>query len=149
MKKKVNKHLAIWAAGFFDGEGCISIAKSKSKTHKRGYSHFIRVDICQCEIKPLKILQKSYGGKLGNYTTSNSKRVNKLSFRKNEIEYFLSTIQKYSICKNREIILALQFLKTLNGKGSKAVSDKVFKQRDDLWSKCRKVKEVKYGTRVR
>jgi hypothetical protein len=55
----VNREIKLaWAAGFIDGEGCISIY------HQRGY--YLVLTVSQKSKKPLLELQKIFGGKLYN-----------------------------------------------------------------------------------
>lgn len=44
-----------WAAGFFDGEGCISLANRKTKPS-------LRVSVCQMDRRPLDRFHKALGG---------------------------------------------------------------------------------------
>jgi len=56
-----NDEITIWAAGFFDGEGCISIGKPSGpkSTHYR-----MTVKVAQKIDTPLKVLQRYWGGSL-------------------------------------------------------------------------------------
>lgn len=40
----------IWAAGFFDGEGCISLRTGRN----RKYGNYLRVTITQTDVRPLE-----------------------------------------------------------------------------------------------
>lgn len=61
-----NEELA-WAAGFFDGEGYISIVARNTKIHNRHYHHqYIRLGINHVDPRPLQRFQQLFGGKLVN-----------------------------------------------------------------------------------
>ncbi len=51
----------IWAAGFLDGEGCFSIAKTFDKKYDK-HRYIIRVAVSQKHEAPLKVLEKLFGG---------------------------------------------------------------------------------------
>lgn len=50
-----------WAAGFVDGEGCISIVKQTFKDPKRRPIYRVRVQVAQSDLGVLKKLQKILG----------------------------------------------------------------------------------------
>jgi len=52
----------IWAAGFVDGEGCISIIKNRHAGCVRGYYYTMRVAVSQRGRRPLDELAKLFGG---------------------------------------------------------------------------------------
>jgi hypothetical protein len=55
-----------WAAGFFDGEGCISIAKpvNKRKTGKVYVTYALQAIIAQRDRRPLEVLVGLFGGNI-------------------------------------------------------------------------------------
>ena len=57
-----------WAAGFFDGEGCIGITRDvrPASTRWRGGSvrHRLRLEVDQIDMAPLLILKELFGGAL-------------------------------------------------------------------------------------
>lgn len=56
-------HDLAWAAGFFDGEGFITIQKRKSKVNDKVYEgHYLRIGINHVAIEPLQFIQKTLGG---------------------------------------------------------------------------------------
>lgn len=50
-----------WAAGFMDGEGCISIARQKYSDPARRDTFRLRVDITQNHLKVLRYFEKAVG----------------------------------------------------------------------------------------
>ncbi len=56
----------IWAAGFFDGEGCVSVRRRKpvnqGKTASQEYTYVLVVTANQKARSPLEILQQLFGG---------------------------------------------------------------------------------------
>lgn len=69
----VDRDLLIWAAGFFDGEGCVSIGKAtnRKKDRKTGVlngkvyvGYHMHVIVCQKEIEALQRFHAMFGGSL-------------------------------------------------------------------------------------
>lgn len=54
-------HEVAWAAGFFDGEGFITIQK---RGHKNYVGHYLRIGVNHVAIEPLLQLQKLFGGNI-------------------------------------------------------------------------------------
>lgn len=58
-------HEISWAAGFFDGEGYVSIVERETKYKDKVYiGHYLRIGINHVNPKPLQEFQKIFGGKL-------------------------------------------------------------------------------------
>lgn len=59
-------HEISWAAGFFDGEGFVSIQKRKHvyKTGKTYTGHYLRIGINHVAPEPLQEMQRLFGGTL-------------------------------------------------------------------------------------
>lgn len=51
-----------WAAGFIDGEGCISIARQNSKTCRSGHRYTMKLVVSQKRRPALDKLQAMFGG---------------------------------------------------------------------------------------
>lgn len=63
------EQLVIWAAGFFDGEGCISVAQHK----KRGYCA-LNMTVFQTIKEPLEVLAHLFGGSIRPRRASGTSR---------------------------------------------------------------------------
>jgi len=59
-------HEVAWAAGFFDGEGYITIQHgySKNPNGKKYFRHSLRIGINHVSIEPLLEMQRLFGGKI-------------------------------------------------------------------------------------
>lgn len=57
-------HDVAWAAGFFDGEGFVTIQKrnSKAKSGKRYESYYLRIGINHVAVEPLDEMLRIFGG---------------------------------------------------------------------------------------
>jgi hypothetical protein len=59
-------HEVAWAAGFFDGEGYVTIQHgySKGPNGKKYFRHSLRIGINHVAIEPLLEMQRLFGGKI-------------------------------------------------------------------------------------
>ncbi len=55
-------HFDIWAAGFFDGEGCVLVAKCKNTGVRGGWNYYLQVSIAQQDRRPLELINSKFGG---------------------------------------------------------------------------------------
>ena len=55
-------HFGIWAAGFFDGEGCVLVAKCKNTGVRGGWNYYLQVSIAQQDRRPLELINSKFGG---------------------------------------------------------------------------------------
>ena len=57
-------HDVAWAAGFFDGEGFVTIQKrnTKAKSGKRYESYYLRIGINHVAVEPLNEMHRIFGG---------------------------------------------------------------------------------------
>lgn len=130
---------AAWFAGFFDGEGSISLLILRGRTYKKGStlrkeknpnSLEIRVYIQisnQCR-EPLERYKKEFGGYLGEHSNGRVKAFYKWGLAgRDRVKKFLQAIQPYLVIKLPQCILALEACSLQTGRGSHkkttAVSD--------------------------
>lgn len=121
----------VWLAGFFDGDGCISISLDKSPRSRHGKSHCLVVTITQRWMTVLQWLQLTLGGSLVNLahqrTPMGSRRCPILFLRRRQAVAFLRPVLPYLQVKRAQAILALEFQRGI-GKRSK-VSDGEYDRR--------------------
>jgi hypothetical protein len=60
------RDLVIWAAGFIDGEGCISINRQKHKDHN-WWCYTLSLAVSQKTEEPLRRLKEIFGGSMYSY----------------------------------------------------------------------------------
>lgn len=99
-----------WAAGFVDGEGCITLSEcTKKKTGCRWFSAI--VDVCQVNRKPLDKLQSIIGGRIrvlkDEYGTAYQWR----AYGDNTL-VALKRVLPYLVGKRRQAELVIEFQKT-------------------------------------
>ncbi len=120
-----------WAAGFFDGEGCVSIAR-RFKGNGPWLEHFLAVETAQNDKRPLDAMAKKYGGSTkGDKTVSGCYRwriAGKIA------EGFLEDIYPHTIVKREQIKIALELRSTI-GSAGKRLSANVHKRREAIYKK--------------
>jgi len=103
---------AEYAAGFFDGEGCVTMMTvGKNREMK------LRVQIANTEEMILRALQASFGGAVNMRSDKrhpNRKACGQLVFCGGDAERFLRSIQPHVRVKKGQVVLALEFLEFCN-----------------------------------
>ena len=123
-----------WAAGFFDGEGCVSVSRRKRGSF---IEHFISVQVGQNDERPLVALREKYGGsQCFSKTPSGCYR---WRIHGKEAEVFLTDILPYSLCKREQIRIVLEIRKLIGKPGSRMVRG-VFEKKEALWHELQRVK---------
>ena len=95
-----------WAAGFFDGEGCIGAY------HNGGGRYQLAVIVTNTDRRPLDIFLELYGGTFGvNKKETDPKHRTSwdVRLRGSEAEAFLRRILPYSVVNKDQIELVLNF----------------------------------------
>ncbi len=125
-------HELCWAAGFFDGEGYITIQK---RGHKKYIGHYLRIGINHVAIEPLLEMQRLFGGKIEKQNpetvVGNRKQRHRWTLSTGNAAQVLKQLLPYMRNKNTVAGLALDFQKTIQENKLK-VSDEVFIFREQL-----------------
>lgn len=95
-----------WAAGFIDGEGCITANYAKHKHDKRGYVNLI-LDVAQIRRKPLDELVALFGGRVRSGKVSTGICYFWRLYGTNAAAV-LKQIHPYLVLKTRQAELALE-----------------------------------------
>ena len=111
-----------WAAGFFDGEGCVMVEMSKEARCRHGFRTSLHANVTQTSLPCLQLFFENFGGAI---STSNSRTPNGRRWsvqhrwvsRNEEALTFLKEIQPYSVVKKEQIAAALKYqMYSANGK---------------------------------
>lgn len=116
-----------WAAGFFDGEGCVMVEKSKELACKHGFRTSLHVTVTQTSKPCLELFLARFGGSIltSENRTPNGRRwavQYRWVARNEEALAFLFAIKPYVVVKKSQVCAALAYpLKSDDGKkyGSK------------------------------
>ncbi len=97
-----------YAAGFFDGEGCVAVVV-RSRSEKE---ISLVVTIGQLDNTPLDFLAKNYGGKVNRHAKKYKDEIvyvySWCLYGENALS-FMRTVRPYLICKAEEVDAALKF----------------------------------------
>jgi hypothetical protein len=113
-----------WAAGFFDGEGSVSILR---RTRGGFIEHMLAVAVGQNDQRPLLALRDAYGGSQCNSKTPSG--CWRWRIHGGAAEAFLRRIRPYSIVKADQIDLALE-LRALVGAPGQRMKPGVWEQKE-------------------
>jgi hypothetical protein len=103
-----------WAAGFFDGEGCVMVEVSKEKRCKHGYRTSLHANVTQTSLPCLHLFLERFGGSIQSTEnrTPNGRRWavqhRWLVRNENAIE-FLKAILPYLVVKKTQVETALSY----------------------------------------
>jgi hypothetical protein len=111
-----------WAAGFFDGEGCVMVEKSKEIRCKHGFRTSLHATVTQTSKPCLELFLDKFGGSIittetrGEHARRWSVQYRWVS-RNEEALNFLRAIEPYVVVKKTQVCAALEYpLKNANGK---------------------------------
>lgn len=107
-------HDIAYIAGFFDGEGTISITKTNEKRTKRKRPAYgLQVSVTQLTLEPLDLIMDIFGGRIRPYRTPQGKPAHRWQAMSKQAGDFLEAIKPFARCKLEEIEIALEFRKTI------------------------------------
>lgn len=152
--KEKNREIIIWAAGFFDGEGSVTLQKSNR--------YQLQVHIAGSNLSALNIFKEYWGGKMnivahkeqdiGNTGYKAKHTVYQLTFNHDgkERKQLLQDLLPYLIVKKELAELALEYLdgnkhflcyRPKAGRGGD-MSKREIKYREDMWKKFRELQDL-------
>jgi hypothetical protein len=105
-----------WAAGFFDGEGCVCIQK---RLRGNFLEHFLSVQVGQSTRLCLDELAARFGGGVTSYSKTGGKFW-RWRLHGTKAERFLKTIQPHSLVKRREIDAAIELRSAIGSPGKRS-----------------------------
>lgn len=103
-----------YAAGFFDGEGCVNCSSSRNNS-------FVRILVVNTNIDVLKAFQAVWGGDINaNYKSkAHWKQAYTWRLQHQAATDFLKEIKPFLIVKKQQAELAIKFNELRPGKGNK------------------------------
>jgi len=109
-------HFDIWAAGFFDGEGCVLVARCKNNGNRGGWNYYLQVSIAQQDRRPLELINSKFGGsiRLNRSKATYEKKKNhiytwSLVLTGESAFAFLKAVQPYCVVKSEQATEALRW----------------------------------------
>ena len=109
-----NQLFLAWAAGFFDGEGCVMVEMSKSSACLHGFRTVLHVTVTQTSLPCLQLHLEKFGGAIvtSENRTPNGRRwavQHRWVVRNEEALVFLRAIEPYAVVKKEQILAALKY----------------------------------------
>lgn len=138
----MNKLDLAYAAGFFDGEGSVTITRGGyiSATNGKWYPSLrIRVAISNTNPVCLKWLHRHFGGSIRAYEgrKPHHRRLMHWHLAAAEAVAFLTAIRPYTRMKAEQIDIALHFQTTRNYRYGRTVPPNILRLRERLCAKIR------------
>ncbi len=137
-------HDLAWAAGFFDGEGYVTIRKKvvkpKKETHKEYINHRLRIGLNHVAPEPVYELAKIFGGYVYHEKVTERKNSDGCN-RKDRYAWILCDdkarevlvqLLPYLRNKNKVAALGIELRNTFTQLGGGSVSQEVLDKRDEL-----------------
>lgn len=136
---------AAWAAGFFDGEGCVSIQCKKKPANKSSW-FVLSVSVHNTHLGSLERLKEMFGfGTLYTNPAIEGRRQGYRWILSGGIgERFLRTIQPYSVVKAEQIRLALEFRKLGQKQPFRKVSEDIYRRGCEIAEQIRQLNGASY-----
>lgn len=126
-----------WAAGFFDGEGCVSISK---RQRGKFLEHHLSVQVGQAIRRPLDELSAIFGGGVTMDT-----KVGGLFYRwrvhGKKAQGFLEAILPHSMVKSEEILAALDLRAAIGTPGTR-MTQEAFLKKEAAYLRWKEAKNV-------
>ena len=129
--------LAAYAAGFFDGEGCVTITKASRKT--KGGMWGCRTIMCNTNRDVLDVLQGKFGGNVHKKKKiPGEKQAYNFTLAAGDAEAFLQAIAPYVLVKRGDVEVGLSFISTLKDRSKNEYLNSDERElREQLLIKCR------------
>ncbi len=123
-----NAHKLAWCAGFFDGEGFVTIQERKSKVRDKIYKgYYLRIGVNHVAPEPLQELQKVLGGTLRQQTehtvVGNRKRRHSWQLSCQAASDALIKMMPYFCNKNQVAELGIELQNTMGNHGERTTDD--------------------------
>src|SRR4051812_24103916 len=100
-----NEGFISYAAGFFDGEGCVQIRVSYPRGTK---SYSMRLQVSQVDVRPLEMLQQRWGGSL-RLEPHRPRPIWRWCLQAHQAQAFLEEILPYLVVKRDQAEIAISF----------------------------------------
>ncbi len=135
----------VYLAGFFDGEGCVSIGRATDPRAAYGARHQLLVQVAQTSRFPLDRCLRRWGGSIFEVKVDLTKckplwhwRL----FRKEATISFCRDVRPYLLLKQAQVDLCIQFHALVRQKYSKwtTMPKEVWDERERLYHECRRLK---------
>jgi hypothetical protein len=132
-----------WAAGFFDGEGCVRASAASGK--KKGYS--ARCTVANTDPRPISKFHELFGGTVSVRESKmlGQRRSFEWTIQGDELDEFISQILPFSMTKREQLELLLKFRELMPGRGFRKITNSErWKERKRLSKLAFQISELKW-----
>lgn len=139
-------HELAWCAGFFDGEGYVTIQRRQVKYKDKIYQgHYLRIGINHVAPEPLLEMQRMFGGKIEKQNpdkvVGNRKPRHRWTLSTETAKTALIRMMPYFKNKNKAAELGLKLQETMQS-NKKTVSEDLLNYRDYLKQELQKLNSL-------
>jgi hypothetical protein len=127
-----------WLAGFFDGEGCVSIYRFRGRPK-------LQISIAQKDPSILWLIKEAYPEAVGPSTCGDPKKqVWHLFLNGVNAKRFLEDIRDFSFCKRSQIEMALKYISLILPANARkhGLPAENLAERELLWAQAKQAKVV-------
>ena len=137
---------AAYFAGFFDGEGCILIAKDSGLRHGKRPSYTLTTIVGNIDKRPLTWLHDKFGGDLRPSLREGRQTVYYWRVSAKKAETFVRWIRPYLLVKAIQAWLGLEFLASrgLGGGRGRPLTDEDYALREGFYLALQNAKKDVY-----
>jgi hypothetical protein len=133
------KEWVIYAAGFIDGEGCISIVRKRKHN-----CFYLCLSVGQVDPKPLQILKSLWAGCIKEHSVKTARQMHFWTVTCRQAQKCISEIEPYLIVKKSQALIALKFAASINSKNRILTKDTI-EFRDLLCKQMTAIKQETYS----
>lgn len=143
----MDETLHAYAAGFVDGEGCITINRGQPNKYHMSLDHNARVFVTNTNLQVLNLLQENYGGTIYRLRSKSErgkgwKSCYVWNLGVKNLVGFLKAILPYLVVKQQQALLALEFMaarKVMPHVLGVHLPDEEITKREDYYQKMQKL----------
>ena len=129
-----------WAAGFFDGEGNVSLLR---RARRKSVEYDLYVQVTQKAREPLDQFRGAFGGNISPTKTPSG--CWRWRIHGKQAQVFLERMLPFSLVKKQQIVLALEFRSTVGSPGKRITEEWIEPKRLELSEKIRAEKRRECG----
>ena len=127
-----------YLAGIIDGEGTITIAKSKIRKGRKNHLYSLRMSVGNSDKRLIDWLKENFGGSIHIMREGHGRKFYQWTLGSKDTYRLLKEIKKYSIIKEEQADIGIEFYKkTLRRNSGERVPMWLNKKREELFQKMK------------
>ena len=127
-----------YLAGIIDGEGTITIAKSKVRKGRKNHLYSLRMQVANSDKRLIDWLKENFGGSIHIMREGHGRKFYQWTLGSKDTYRLLKEIKKYSIIKGEQADIGIKFYqRTLSHKPGRKVSMWLNEKREELFQEMK------------